>query len=61
VGPGSATITATTEGKRDIGITVTTCRCSVTVSPLRELTVGQTMQLAAVTKDAAGNVPPVGR
>ena len=59
VAAGSATITATSEGQSGTSaITVTNVPVgSVTVSPAAvSLTVGQTMQLAAVTKDAAGNV-----
>src|SRR6266700_2070947 len=56
---GSATVTATSEGQSGTSaITVTNVPvASVTVSPAAvSLTVAQTMQLAAVTKDAAGNV-----
>ncbi len=59
VAAGSATITATSEGQSGTSaITVTSVPvASVTVSPAAvSLTVAQTMQLAAVTKDAAGNV-----
>src|SRR6059036_3073822 len=59
VAAGSATITATSEGQSGTSaMTVTNVPVgSVTVSPAAvSLTVGQTMQLAAVTKDAAGNV-----
>src|SRR6266571_2989223 len=59
VAAGSATVTATSEGQSGTSaITVTNVPvASVTVSPAAvSLTVAQTMQLAAVTKDAAGNV-----
>src|SRR5207244_1011846 len=59
VAAGSATITATSEGQSGTAtVTVTNVPvASVTVSPAAvSLTVGQTMQLAAGTKDAAGNV-----
>jgi len=57
VAAGSATITATSEGQSGTSaMTVTNVPvASVTVSPAAvSLTVGQTMQLAAVTKDANG-------
>src|SRR6266566_3087832 len=59
VAAGSATITATSEGQSGTSaITVTNVPvASVTVSPASpSIAVGQTVQLAAVTKDAAGNV-----
>src|SRR6266566_4743812 len=59
VAAGSATITATSEGQSGTAtVTVTNVPvASVTVSPASpSIAVGQTVQLAAVTKDAAGNV-----
>jgi len=59
VAAGAATITATSEGQSGTSaMTVTNVPvASVTVSPASgSVTVGATVQLAAVTKDAAGNV-----
>src|SRR4029077_2281137 len=61
VAAGSATITATSEGiSGSTGVTVTVTQvpvASVTVTlPLPNLTIGQTTQASAVTKDAGGNV-----
>src|SRR6266542_3024841 len=55
---GTATITATSEGKTGTAaITVTTPVASVTVTPTpAAVVVGQTVQLTATTKDAAANV-----
>ena len=59
VGAGSATITATSEGKSGtsaIAVTVVPV-ASVTVSPASSsLVAGQTAQLSVTTKDSAGNV-----
>src|SRR5204863_449932 len=57
VTPGSATITATSEGKSSTAsLTVTTAPvASVAISPATtSLTVGQTVQLTATPKDSAG-------
>src|SRR5207249_6025393 len=59
VAVGSATITATSEGKSGTSaITVTVVPvASVTVAPTsKTLRIGTTAQLAATTKDSAGNV-----
>ena len=59
VGPGSATITATSEGKSGMAtVTVTQAAvATVTVTPTPlSMSVGQTTQLTATLKDAAGNV-----
>jgi uncharacterized protein YjdB len=60
ISAGSATITATSQGKSgSAGVTVngtTVPVASVTVSGPASLTVGQTAQATAVTKDASGNV-----
>src|SRR5213596_2374206 len=58
VSAGTATVTATSEGKTgSAAITVTAPVASVTVAPASaSVAVSSTVQLAATTKDAAGNV-----
>ena len=58
VSAGTATVTATSEGKTgSAAITVTAPVASVTVTPASaSVAVSSTVQLAATTKDAAGNV-----
>ena len=59
VGPGLATITATSEGKSGVGTIAVSqaavATVAVTPTPL-SMTVGQTTQLAATLADSAGNV-----
>ena len=57
VGPGTATITATTEGKRgSAGVTVATNVSQIVVDlPQPGLAVGYTIQASSTVKDAAGN------